>query len=227
MPTSPTRGPSRHHLCPQRRHNQAFGIRGDMPNSAYHPVTGGCGRHLARQRAEVFGAAGAPNPVHVVLADLDVNLRQIVHLMRALDTHIVRIGQIRPTPATTVRAVRHPLIGRAHPRHRVALRARLFPPPAPRTLRPLRRRLRPARKIITGGRHRRVAAVARGLPLQPPDPLLQHHVGLAQLQHQSDQLLARQLLQPGHNARSSQLTARSSRPTRRRSTTDLNAYPRS
>lgn len=58
----------------------------------------------------------------------------------------------------------------------------------------------------------------RGLPLKPQHPLLQRRVRLTQLaNHPSllpgkrDQLLARQLIQPGHSARSSQLTARPSR----------------
>lgn len=78
-------------------------------------------------------------------------------------------------------------------------------------------RLCPSRKIITGRRHGGVAAVPGGLPLQLAHPLFQRRVGLTQPQPESDQLLARQLLQPGHSARSSHLAANSSHPTRRRS----------
>jgi hypothetical protein len=68
----------------------------------------------------MLGAAGAADPVHVLLADLDPNLGQIVHLVGARDAHIVRVSQIRPAPAPTSRTVRHPLIRDAYPRHRVA-----------------------------------------------------------------------------------------------------------
>jgi hypothetical protein len=98
----------------------------------------------------MLGAAGAADPVHVVLADLDPNLGQIVHLVGARDAHIVRVSQIRPAPAPTSRTVRHPLIRDAYPRHRVAFGALLLSRLAPRVLHPLRCRLSPSRKIITG-----------------------------------------------------------------------------
>jgi DNA-binding IclR family transcriptional regulator len=101
----------------------------------------------------MLSAEGAADPVHVVLADLDPNLGQIVHLVGARDAHIVRVSQIRPAPAPALPAVRYPLIGGTHPRHRVALGALLLSRLAPRVLRPLRCRLRPSRKIITGRRH--------------------------------------------------------------------------
>jgi hypothetical protein len=62
-----------------------------------------------------------------MLADLDPNLGQIVHLVGARDAHIVRLSQIHPASAPALRAVRHPLIRDAHPRHRVALGACCFP----------------------------------------------------------------------------------------------------
>jgi hypothetical protein len=70
------------------------------------------------------------------------------------NTSVEITRQIRPAPAITLRAVWHPLIGWAHPRHRGALRTQLLSPRALRTL-------RSTRKIIAGGRHRGVTAVAR------------------------------------------------------------------
>jgi hypothetical protein len=67
----------------------------------------------------MLGTTGAADPVHIVLADLDADLWQIVHLVRAFDAHISGLGQIRPAPAATFRAVRHPLIGGAP--HGIAL----------------------------------------------------------------------------------------------------------
>lgn len=72
-----------------------------------------------------------------------------------------------------------------------------------------------------------VGQIRGGLPLQPPHPLLQRGVRLTQLHDQpgllprkSDQLLARQLLQPGHSPRSSRKVA----PTSRTDTPKIN-YP--
>jgi hypothetical protein len=83
-----------------------------------------------------------------------------------------------------------------------ALDTAVLAPLAPALLRPVRRKLHPARQVIGRGRHRRVRTIAAHLPLQPPYPLLQRRVGLQKLRER-DQLLARQLLQPGHNQRSS------------------------
>lgn len=112
----------RYVLVNQQIHRQGLQI---------HPVAARGRRHLGRQHPDMLGAATAADPVDVVLADLDVDLGQVVHLMRALDAHIADPGQIRPAPAATRRAVRHPLIRDAHPRHRAALRVLLLSPLAP------------------------------------------------------------------------------------------------
>jgi hypothetical protein len=64
----------------------------------------------------MLDAAGAAHPIHIMLADRDPNLRKIVHLVRTFDTHLLCPGQIRPTATAPLRAVRHVLIGVAHPR---------------------------------------------------------------------------------------------------------------
>jgi hypothetical protein len=193
------RDAARHrHLVDQQIHRQSREV---------WTVTRRCARHLRRQHPDMLGPAGAADPVHLVLADRDPNLGQIMHLVGARDAHIVRVNQIPPAPAPASPTVRHPLIRGAHPPHRVALGALLLSRLTPRVRHPLRCRLRPSRKIITGRRHGGVATVPGGPPLQLAHPLLQRHIGLTQPLHHSDQLLARQLLQPRHNARSSHLTA--------------------
>ena len=195
----------RHVLVDQQIHRQRLEV---------HPIARRRRRHLARQHRDMLSTAAAADPVHVVLPHLDTHQRQVVHLVGVLDADIVRLGQVRPAPAAALRAVRHPLIRCTHPRQRAAPGTGLLAPPAPRALHPLRYGPAPARKIVAGRRHRGVPAVTPGHPLQPPHPLLQRRVRLPQthdhpglLPGKRDQLPARQLLQPGHNARSSQLAA--------------------
>lgn len=175
----------------------------------------------------MLGAAATADPVHVVLPHRDVYLGGIMHLVGALDADIACLRQLRPTPTAAFRSVRHLLIRHRHPWQRVARCALLLATSASPAL-------RPPRKIIAGGRHGGVPAVSRGLPFQPPYPLLQRDVRLTQprdrrglIPTQGDQPLARQLLQSGHSPRSSPRAARLSRTDTRKITIHLNAYPNS
>lgn len=121
----------------------------------------------------MLGAAATADPVHVVLPHRDVYLGGIMHLVGALDADIACLRQLRPTPTAAFRSVRHLLIRHRHPWQRVARCALLLATSASPAL-------RPPRKIIAGGRHGGVPAVSRGLPFQPPYPLLQRDVRLTQ-----------------------------------------------
>src|SRR5918997_6220496 len=67
-----------------------------------------------------------------------------------MPTSCASARSVPPTPA--LRAVRHPLIRDAHPRHRVALGTLLLSRLAPRVLRPLQCRLSPSgRSSLEGG----------------------------------------------------------------------------
>ena len=126
-------------------------------------------------------AARTANPIHIVLAHGDPDLGQVMDLMRAFDTPLHRLAQIRPAHAVAVRAVRHALIGVSHPRQRAARRAVLLAPLASRALRPPRRWLLPPGKIISRRRHRGVPAVAAHDPFQRRVPLDQPRVRRRQL----------------------------------------------
>lgn len=125
--------------------------------------------------------ASTAHPVHIMLADPQADLGQIMLLDRALKTHIRSPRQIRSAPAVTLRAVRHPLIRNRHPRQGAARRALLRAPSPPSILTRPGCRLGLPRKVITGGRHRGVPAVAADHPFQPRDPLHQPGIRRGQL----------------------------------------------
>ena len=74
----------------------------------------------------MLAPAPAADPVDVVLPHHDLDLGQVVGLVRTLHPHLRRPGQVRTAPAAALRAVRHVLISLGHPRQRTALRALLL-----------------------------------------------------------------------------------------------------
>lgn len=164
--------PHRDVLVDQQVHHQRAQI---------HPITARRRRHPGGQRGDMLASARTADPVHVVLAHRDADLGEIMGLVGAFDAHLGGLGQIRPTPAGAVRAVRHALIGDRHPRQRTARRTGLLAPLAPRGLHRLGLRFAPPRKIIRRGWHRGVPAVAAHDPFQRRDPLNQPRVRRGQL----------------------------------------------
>ena len=80
------------------------------------PVAARGRRHLVGQRGDMPTAAGAADPVHIVLAHPDPDLGQVMALVGPFDAHLGGLGQVRPAGALAVRAVRNMLIGLSHPR---------------------------------------------------------------------------------------------------------------
>src|SRR5207247_393031 len=87
--------------------------------------------HPCRGPAHLLPAAPAADPPQVMLGDLDGDLRQVVHLMRALDAHVRGGGQVRAAGTTASRAVALGLIRDIRPAQPAALSTRLLAPAAP------------------------------------------------------------------------------------------------
>src|SRR2546421_201753 len=113
------------------------------------------------QRITVSSNPATPGgpPPQVMLGDLDGDLRQVVHLMRALDAHVRGGGQVRAAGTTASRAVALGLIRDIRPAQPAALSTRLLAPAAPGCAIPGPPPFwhSPARQhVITGRWHRRV-----------------------------------------------------------------------
>src|SRR2546430_10708888 len=87
--------------------------------------------HTCREPAHLLPAAAAADPPQVMLGDLDGDLRQVVHLMRALDAHVRGGGQVRAAGTTASRSVAPGLIRDIRPAQPAALSTRLLAPAAP------------------------------------------------------------------------------------------------
>ena len=133
----------RHVLVDQQVHHQRLDVE---------PVAGPRRGHLLGQRGDVLAPAAAADPVQVVLDHLDLDLGQVMHLMRAFDAHVGGPAQPRPARAVPARAMRHVLVRGVHPTQRGTRRALLLA-----ALRPEPRAVcgigffRPGRSSLDGG----------------------------------------------------------------------------
>jgi hypothetical protein len=107
------------------------------------PVAARRYRNLRRPIGDILAAAPAAHPVQIMLAHPDPDLGQVMDLMRALDAHLGRAGQVGPAAAGPLASMSHALVGVARPRQGAARRARLLAPRPPGPFRPPPGRLRP------------------------------------------------------------------------------------